>query len=484
MNINSRERSQTAAAVYSASPPCNELGIIAESYYDLQGLGVLKKARETYPLPKASAESTIRAIFQSVEIGMLNLGNVVKRAGDDLERGLIPFATVKMFWARGFHRLLARLSLMPRQLGFPISDRDKCGVLHISDSPAFGEYLEALKAFDRAALELYGKGKLQLEHAVSDESLDSAQFNLIHCARIANHEAALWERNLSETPVPAAVPSYEKFVVSDVMREAVYERVLAGDTYFTQFRGLHQVPEILGEEMNDRLEQAIRDVRDGALEEGIEQLSCVDVLSEGVLGSLPPMVDNLATADYHQIRENLGLTSGSHSVCLRFDMFTHLYEQLCDAVIKHTDAPDSGQKSWDTDKHIRTGRTITNYCLKLRAFIFQWRDEHLNLPRNNLGGEFTKSLTGSPDAVQAVKQMRDAARMRDPMQPLLRARGFAAESSMKGPLTRYLESEASLDTHITSVTGRITQRRFHDVQERLGYFANRCPFTPPARREA
>ena len=104
-------------------------------------------------------------------------------------------------------------------------------------------------------------------------------------------------------------------------------------------------------------------------------------------------------------------------------------------------------------------------------------------PAHLFGGDYTTSLTGSPDAIEAVKHMRDGARGKDPMLPLARARGLVPDAG-SGELTQYLESRASLDTHILSVTGGITQRRFRDVQERLGFFANRCPFHPPARRQA
>src|SRR5690606_31507689 len=70
-------------------------------------------------------------------------------------------------------------------------------------------------------------------------------------------------------------------------------------------------------------------------------------------------------------------------------------------------------------------------AMTFRSLIFQWRDEHLHLPRNNLGGGATKSLTGSPDAVTAVRRMRDAARTSDPMAPLARARGFGSASDQR-----------------------------------------------------
>ena len=61
-------------------PVFNDRGVIAENYHELQGLGVLAAARRSHPLPKASAESTLRAVFQAVEIALLNLADVVGRA--------------------------------------------------------------------------------------------------------------------------------------------------------------------------------------------------------------------------------------------------------------------------------------------------------------------------------------------------------------------------------------------------------------------
>ena len=196
-------------------------------------------------------------------------------------------------------------------------------------------------------LRLIRTGEFPAESAIASQSLENAAFNLVHVARVCNQESTIWERNLAAVRVPADVPSYAAFVVSRGMREAVYERVLKGDTYFTQFRGLHQIPEILGEEINDRLEQSIREIRSHRLERAVEQLSIVGSLTEGVLASLPPMVDNLSTSDYHEIRENLGLTSGSHSVCLRFHMFTHLYEQLWDELSRHLEKWGAGTSPAD-----------------------------------------------------------------------------------------------------------------------------------------
>ena len=464
-----------------SGPIHNARGVIAEHYRDLQGLPVLEQARAQFPLPHSSAASTIRAVFQSSEIALLNLADLMARAATDVAARQPEPAMVKLLWARGFHRVLVRLSLMPQQLGLVAAASGLAGHLRIADSPAFGEYVDALSRFDAAMLSEIDSGRLAIDDVIADESLDSPLLSLIHAARVANHESTIWEDNLADVPTEVDVPSYDTFVSTGGMRAAVYDRVLSGDTYFTQFRGLHQIPETLGDEANDRLEQAIRDLRAGRFEAASDDLRIVTILVDGMLASLAPMADNLATADYHEIRENLGLTSGSHSVCLRFHMFSDLYEQLSEALANAADPPVDGQSPtpW------LLGR-LRSEALTFRSLIFQWRDEHLHMPRNNLGGGSTKSLTGSPDAVTAVRRMRQAARASDPMLALAETRGLhAAGTGDRAPRLRaYLDSDASLDTHLLIATGRVTQERFVQVQERLGFFANKCPFAPPPPRRA
>jgi hypothetical protein len=80
--------------------------------------------------------------------------------------------------------------------------------------------------------------------------------------------------------------------------------------------------------------------------------------------------------------------------------------------------------------------------------------------------------------------MRDAARAKDPMQPLANARQLLDDRNTPAPtpLTEYLQSAESLDARIADATGSVTQQRFHNVQERIGVFAKECPFSPPPRR--
>jgi tryptophan 2,3-dioxygenase len=475
----------------------NERGVIAETYEKLQGLHILKEAREKHPLPKASAQSTLRAIFQAVEITLLNLTDLISRASKDIEEGgTIGSAVVKMSWTRGFHQVMVRLSMLPQQLGFGYENPPT--VIRISESPVIREYEFALKHFDEVIVENFRKIGLQIDSVLSNQSLDSPEFNLIHLARICNHETTIWEHNLSEICVPEVNSSYDKFVGSEYVRKAVYNNVLRGDTYFVQFRGLHQISEVLGEEINDHLEEVIRDIRGKHLSQAIEHMSCINILAEGILSTMPPMIDNLATSDYHAIRENLGQTSGSHSISLHYHLFKDLYEQLWEVlmcqILVDTDKEYTEESIEKAIRKVDHGRFydtqnwmmhfLLNECLKLRTFIFQWRESHLHLPRNELGGYFTRSLTGSPDAIKKVKQMRDSAHDKDPMKFLASARGLSSKQNKnKKRLTKYLEAKESLDSQILLKTGEVTKLRFKNVQDQSDFFKNQCPFSVPPRRQ-
>lgn len=495
-----RPSGQPPAAPAKLEPVYNDRGVIAETYYDLQGLAVLDGVREAHPLPKASPESLCRALFQAVELALLNLNDVLARADANLREEAVERAVVKLFWARAFHRVLSGLSLLPARLNAMMDAGRAPGFIRIADSPAFAAYFASLKQLDASVRSLIRVGALSPDRAIADQSLESPQFNFFHLLRICNHESTIWEANLSEVAVPIRIKSYSDFVVADGIRRCVYDRVLEGDTYFTQFRGLHQIPETLGEEANDQCEQAIRDMRAGRLQSALERLQCVITLMDAMVMAVPPMADNLATSDYHEIRENLGLTSGSHSVCLHYHMFTDLYQQFANEIVMQLTGCDARQATEASiaEATARVDREraddprawfmhqIINEGLRMQSYIFHWRYSHLHLPRNNLGGDLTKSLTGSPEAIKAVRNMLAAAVQRDPMKAIARARGLAGgrRQTEPGPLSRYFESEESIDGMILSTTGAVTQNRFHDVQERLGFFAQRCPFKAPSRRIA
>lgn len=483
---------------HSTSPTRNEHGIIAEQYSFLQALHILEQAKAKYPLPKGSVESVIRVILQATEIALLNMSDLMARMTEDIKHRQFGAAEVKMSWLRGIHYLMVQLSIIPQQIGI-MSEHSESSRLSIISSPAYKEYFEHLKRFDVELSRYIQSGEIPIESIIATQTLDNTFLHFIHLIRVCNHETTIWEYNLQELAVPIAVASYEEFVVSDLMRDAVYDTTLQGDTYYLQFRGLHQIPEILCAEVNDHIEVTIMHIRASSLQRAYENLRYITLLSRGITASLQSMMDCLTTSDYHAIRENLGLTSGSHSVNIHYHLFRDLYTQLWDTFAQYIlNVPNSTDPAWNIENSIRQIdqkrfddtnafliHLLANELLKLRSFIQEWRNSHLHLPRNNVGGSHTKSLTGSADAVQAVKRMRDIAIMRDPLYPLATARklGEPFLSRERLLLTSYFDLPQSLDKQILDYTGKITKERFKHVQERTGIFAQKIPFAPPPRRE-
>ncbi|MFD8386741.1 hypothetical protein ACFV2X_51065 [Streptomyces sp. NPDC059679] len=449
-------------------PTHNERGVIAEHYYSLQSLGAIEATREVMRVEPATKEALLVGLYQSAEIALYNLADLLDRAGNHLGNHDIDQCVTNLHWVRSFHRVLVRLSHDALRISGDWSG--EAPRWPIDTTPGYGEFLPALQRFDKTLTQLVEEDGLDVRTTIAESSLESPGYGILHCARIANHDARVWSTNLSKAAHPAPGVATDLLLASEHLRHAVHEHHLAGDTYFTQFRALHQIPELLVREMNDRIEIATRSARQGGIATAVELLDGVAELYAVIEACLPPIVDNLSTHDYHQIRENLGLTSGSHSVGMRFHLFTDLYEQFTQTLVE---LEESG------NDHPLLPR-LRRHAVDLRVFIFAWRDMHLHLPRNNLGGNETKSLTGAPDAVRTVRKMRDNAATAD---PLARCTKGNHPTSSAGPLADYLDGPESSDTLLLAVTGKATQSNFPDVQERQNFFSQRTPFTRPPRRD-
>ena len=216
----------------------NERGVIAETYQELQGLGVLQKARDSVPLPPAliCQHHEMRASVRKT--ALLNLSDLLSRAVDDLVHDRIGPASVKMSWASGFHRILSWLSTLPHVLPGPsrCHVRDVSRNIRVSDSPAFKEFMANLVRFDNEFRFATSRHPTFPIDAIQARSTDDATLRLVKAILKCNHEATLWEENLSELGCSGETAAFDQFVSSTLIREAVFQPTLAGDTYFTQFR--------------------------------------------------------------------------------------------------------------------------------------------------------------------------------------------------------------------------------------------------------
>lgn len=475
--------------------PENERGPIAKTYNELQSLELLELSKQKISLEKGSAESAVRAILQAIEIAVLNIADLTLRATKDIQADNIQNALVKLGWAYDFHLLTITLSLDLVRLT-NINSNTTGTFIEITESPAYKEFVGTFKLFDKTLIKLVNKDDSSAEVTISTKSLDDNFSRLMHLVKIINHCVIQWEGNLSNISYRINC-NYQAFIAPEILKNAVLAQTLKGDTFFTQFRGIHQIPETLCAEINDHLEYTILSIRENNLRKAYSHLSIANLLSNGVIISLRPITNNLTTADYHKIRENLGLTSGSHSIALHYHLFKDLYMQLGQEflqllIVKKQELSLENtrqviERIYDQkleNEMIFSLYLLTKEILELRIFTNEWKTIHLNLPRNNIGGGGTKSLIGSLDAINTAKKMQETTNENDPLNDVigfLNHQDFIKKNNEKN-LTMYMSSEDSFDFRLLNIIGNITKERFKDVQNRTGYFSSKSSFSAPKKR--
>ena len=419
----------------------NRLGPIAESYDELQSIGSLRAViRHPSAPPPGSAWQAVRALYQSAEVVVVALNQLAGSATTCLHAGDLVRTARTLDWMNAFGGMLADLAwravdLHPGTQGEPVHRLD------IRLSPNWMDLHHTEVALGDALL------------SVAERDVDD------HLTHRVLHYVMLQRQVLEYFAGCAADSAYAEFVQPGPLRDAVLERTLDGHTVFGQFRAAHQVPEILVDAVNDHLEVAIRESRARRLPGVAVILRRVDRLLDAVVRSAGLLAENLHTQEYHEIRENLGLTSGSHSTGLHFHLMRDLYPQLRREAGQLEDGP--GQVA------------VAGLIRTIGLHLDRWRLAHLNLPRNNLGGAGTntRSLTGSRDAVSLVGSMRDRALHQDDPGPF-RATDWQTSALAMAPVERRL---------LDRIAQR-TQARFADVQDRSGYFAAKPTFQPPPER--
>lgn len=454
----------------------NSKGPIAGSYADLQGLPNLERAAKSYLTEKSSFWSLIKVLLQTTEVGTQNLNDLLRRLINDLNYNLLERAAIKLGWIKDINHLLIRINNLSDLI---LNDvlYDGCSSSFPIDSQTKLE--SSFKELDVSLQQYIRTNSIDLIEVLETQNLTNGFYRFLHDYRILAYELTLWSKNLQKYRIPAD-STYSEFIGLKHITAAVNEPSLTGDTFFTQFRCLHQIPELITVEANNRLESATVNIRNAENEAAHKHLRVANELLTITLDSFKPIVDNLSQNDYHEIRENLGLTSGSHSVNIHFQLFRDLYTSITTEFVTRYFADE--QKYQATIIKNYPLKLIETELLRLRNLVEQWRNFHLHLPRINLGEHKTKSLIGSSEAVEAARKMQQTAQARDHMNKLVNVY-FPTNEEVKSDLVPYIISEESFDSALGSELGKITQNRFKAVQDRQGVFSDPVKFkTPPKRR--
>ncbi|MDA0269095.1 MAG: hypothetical protein O3A14_19580, partial [Cyanobacteria bacterium] len=189
------------------SPNSNKYGPIAESYEELQGLHLLKEFKDQNNLPKASSDSLLRAIFQATEIAIINISILmdrisVERLEHDLRKVIEDF-----HWIYSLHKLLSKISSLPKSLGFEADFYGSKKRISITKSKAFVKYLETIKCTDEKMLSSIFLPSNFTAREISLTSLENPVIQILQLLRLCNQSAKGWEERLSQVPAPKSMDS-------------------------------------------------------------------------------------------------------------------------------------------------------------------------------------------------------------------------------------------------------------------------------------
>lgn len=452
----------------------NEKGVIADSYHELQSLDVIFRARDNdiFNREDPSLDSAIITLFQSAEIILLNLTDLTKRAEQDLKEKRIEKLFTKVRWIKSFNLLLFQLASSIENLSNYNRLLGADNRISIFSSPSIHRYKSAYISIEKG-IEYWifnFKDKTKLNRFLYRRENKKSNL-IIKDFRDYSFLTKQWEKNLA-TVFLKKNKSYEELIQFKFLEAGVKKIELSGDTYFKQFRGLHQVPELITSEINRLLEISIKKIQNSNISEVPFFLRLALKMSNIVLYSLDPLIENLTAYDYHKIRENLGLTSGSHSVNIHFHLFRDLYGGLSSLFANKVNHPSNPEQL-----------EVARLLIEFRTFTFSWREKHIQMPRNNLGRGNTKSLIGANDAVKTTRKMYHSAIKDDSLDYLVDHKAqLDTIEKLPSSISFHINSTDSLDTQLAIALGKITKKKFRKVQEREGNYANKSTFTPPKRK--
>lgn len=433
----------------------NSVGPIASSYEQLQSLpALLAIVDDVQYLVRGGRWQAVRAMYQCAEIVVITLEALGTQLMDRIAVGDTIGVRRSITWQTAFARAWVALACKAKDFTGEAGEGSSpgVGVLDATVSPNWTLLQDTERDLARAILAAM---KTSQSIFVNDEEVRLGLLNYSMLQRIGSEYLQ----------AEAAPAHHDEFVRPSDLRKVVYERLLSEPTVFMQFRSAHQIPEIIAVALNDHIESSIEAVRSAEIPEALRFLRRAERLADLLAESASILSENLTTSEYHAIRENLGLTSGSHSVALHYHLMRDLYPRL---------ESDVRSVRWRGPAILTD--LLTTQTRSIGLHIDRWRLQHLKLPRNNLGGAGTgtRSLTGSKDAVTVVGRMRDRS---------LGALGTTERQVRRA--TDWTGSDlalAAVESRLLELVSEGTKKRFTDVQERTGYFSSSVGFDPPEVR--
>jgi len=434
----------------------NEFGPVAETYRELQGLAHIEAAYRNLngvdPLNRA-----YYITLQSIELIYFNAADLLHRLNTLFGSEKSSITVRHLLWLEELFDIgieFARFASLFHNSFFSNGDIIKW------NSPAFQQFVKEYRDAEVRIIAYCEQKRNQYLTAISAGMSNDPQSVSVHSLKNIFHAHSILSKWLSNVADQADDAPISDVLCSEELKKAVFDIHLNLDCFITQFRLLHQIPELCGLLCVELLKDNTKNVsylRANRLDRTyvdkmVDSLFVVNSLMYLIILCNRPLRKLMLPSEYYRIRANLGQTSGSHSRTLRGDLLSKSYIEFCAAL--------SSLPRWSAPKN--DFRLLKREALTLQSLIYEWRALHLAFPRNLLGGFGTKSLIGSPDGLVEAKKMSDSFAKEDPL-----AKRSATDEQER------LIIGSGLDQKLLDLTSQVAKGRFANVQNRTGVFAPR-----------
>jgi hypothetical protein len=428
--------------------PRHDGGIVPDTYDRLHGIAFLRAARPESSISDPKTRLYL-ALYQSQTVALYNIAHLFARCSHRLssrESDRVDVVSHHLRWAFSIAKLtydLAHSSTsILRDVPTAVLVSRRCQAQLVA--------LEALGDLDRALTSYIDVNAAAVSDSIEYDYLLSGHSVLAHVFKSISYLLRAIDSTIATSP-------RDELLRSDILRDGVRSLDSETDTYLMQFRLLHQIPEILSIEAVSLLEKATLALQKNDIRVATRHVSLVNMCLVHIRNSLWPLIELMYPSEYYHVRQHLGRTSGSSSVELGHNLLRSAYVTFASQQIN----------SAKQRRHSRSfSSALSEQVTLLQENIYQWREMHFMLPRNVLGDDVT-SLIGTRNSLQTVLAMKTAFECDDPLRP--REHNTKSDSHVDDSTTILSCSQADLS--LCTMTGKISKRKFPDVETRSGIFA-------------
>ncbi|MEM7474269.1 MAG: hypothetical protein AAF483_04695 [Planctomycetota bacterium] len=426
---------------------------VAESYDELQAIRQIDSIYRISREQGGEAE-VLCVLVACVDCIFLNISQIVDKNRKTLKagrQGKQQDIAKRQLWVRELLELALHLTSEMQIQNFALrsSAVERAGFFPNS---AFQLMIESVEGYCQQFREEMSGGGF-VRSAIDHTTQFDPDSNIIHMLKVNCHSLRCIFASLSNVAIPSGFrdKEYESLLQQLVSCPSAYV-----DTFLQQFCLLHQIPELLSRIVVDRVRDALQvDRRD----KEIAAFGIAERLIRIAQSCLRPLVNELLPLDYADIRQHLGVTSGSHSKVIASVLLQEVVEELREFIVGHL----------GTTKPSPQKKRVIEMAYRIFDLLHRWRELHVHLPRNVLGVGGVKSLIGSREAVRAAESLasRHQGESNGDADYLQRLSAFAIGAEHIG------EEIVMLDQLLLEKTGESTKVRFKAVQERTGIFSKR-----------